>query len=94
MRYFVFDGFGSYSHDYDWDSGVSLSDPEEISPADAVVDYMATFSELPFLGLYVSEIFCNEHGGSREITLVVRGVNEADAVSYARAYCNVFYPAR
>ena len=92
MLYFKFEGHGNYSHDYGWDDGVSLSAPEEISPADAVVDYGAEFNQLHFLGLYVDEIELHEHGGSRDITLIVRGINEADAEWYALQYCAVFYP--
>lgn len=94
MVYFKFSGHGNYSHDYGWDNGVDLSTPEEINPVDAVIDYGAHFSEIPFLGLYVDEVECNEHGGSRNITLIVRAVNEADAEWYARQYCLAFYPEK
>ena len=92
MKYFKFNGHGNYSNDYGWDDGITLSTPKEIDPADAVVDYSANFSGIPFLGFYVDEVECNEHGGSRDITLIVRAVNEADACWYAQQYCSVFYP--
>lgn len=78
-------GFGNFSWNYNWDSGVDcLSDPVETNEE---------FEESPmYLGKYVNQIFINEHGGSRNLDLLVLARDEDEAHFYARVFCDKYYP--
>ncbi|MBW1728992.1 MAG: hypothetical protein JRJ62_15800, partial [Deltaproteobacteria bacterium] len=71
-----FTGYGNYSDVYGWDNGVNLSIEDEVSLSDALemqnsaVEYSRVFNsyalpEQPTAGVYT--VFCNEHGGSRNL---------------------------
>lgn len=81
---FLIEGFGNYSHSFGWDNGVNLSTPvyteEDFEPSKM------------FMGRYVNEIYCSEHGGSRNITLIVEACTIKEALFYAKLYCGYYYP--
>ena len=83
---FKINGFGNYSHSYNWDNGIDFSEPvyteEEFIPNDG------------FMGRYVNEIFTNEHGGSRNVDLLVQAGTIEDAMTYARIYGEHYYPQK
>ena len=84
MKTYSFRGFGNFSHDFNWDSGIDLSEPLEVEDK---------FEEsIMFMGKYVRETYFNEHNGSREIELLVQAYDKVDAEVYARIYCDYYYP--
>lgn len=78
-------GCGNFSWNYNWDSGIAnLSD---------AIETEETFEPSKgFMGEYVNETYFNEHGGSREVNLLVRANDPDEAVAYARIFCDKFYP--
>ena len=85
---FIIVGIGHFSESFGWDDGLDLREPIETKE-----EY--TFEETPmFLGRYVNVITANEHGGSRYVTLLVRGFNSEDAMEYARMYAERYYPEK
>lgn len=86
IKRFKIEGFGNYSHDFGWDNGVDLGQAaeteEEFVPSDM------------FMGRYVHETYSNEHGGSRNVTLIVEAFDLDEALFYAKLYCDYYYPEK
>lgn len=83
---FKIEGFGNFSNDFGWDDGVDLSQP-------VYTDEIFVPSDM-FMGRYVEETYCNEHGGSRNITLIVEARDMEQALFYAKVYCDYYYPVK
>ena len=98
---FYVTGFGNYSHSYGWDSGLSIGEADLLTEEDEFAhnDYAAKNSyfadPIPCNGENgdVIPVFRNEHGGSREIDLVVFATTKNRAQRYARIWANQYYPA-
>lgn len=84
MKTYKISGFGNYSYSFGWDEGIRLSTPVETEEVFEPSNR--------FMGEYVNEVFANEHGGSRNIDLLVRAFDAEDARIYAEIYCSRYYP--
>lgn len=99
-KYYV-TGFGNYSYSYNWDSGLSIGNAVILNKDDesAHNKYAAENSDfadpIPCNGDNgdVIPVFRNEHGGSREIDLVVFATTKNRAKRYAQVWANAHYPA-
>ena len=86
MKTYKVNGFGNYSYTFNWDSGVDLSEPVETDEVFIPTDIM-------FMGRYVFETFSNEHGGSRNVEMLVQADDKETATEYAKIYCSYYYPS-
>lgn len=87
IKRFKIEGFGNYSHDFGWDDGVNLGQAVETEEEFVPDDIM-------FMGRYVNETFRNEHGGSRNVTLIVEAFDLDEALFYAKIYCDYYFPEK
>ena len=86
MNKFKIEGFGNYSYDFGWDNGVTLSEPVYTEEPFEASD--------KFMGRYVNEVSSNEHGGSRNVTLIVEAWDMEQALFYAKSYADYYYPTK
>ena len=100
--FFMVNGFGNYSHDYNWDSGVDLGVPVHVTKTDisdfypegAVAgDFYYPVSTDKAACRDVQTMFLNEHGGSRDILLLVKAKGYQQAKERAQEFVDRVYPA-
>ena len=95
-------GFGNYSNDYGWDDGIDFNEPVFVTPAEIEatndlcdgVEGCYTINTDRSKCEDVQTEFLNEHGGSRNITLVVKAMGYAQAAEKAKEWAEVMYPCR
>ena len=85
MLYFYFCGFGNFSHDYGWDSGISYVFAEMGTEKEFMNEPESWFTD-------VRETWFNEHGGSRSSDIIVRAEDLLVAISKAKAFGRCYYP--
>lgn len=86
MKIYEIYGFGNFSHDFCWDNGLSFCTPVETDVREFVPN------DPQFMGRYVNEVSCNEHGGSRSVYVHVEAYDEYEALTYAKIWASHYYP--
>ena len=95
--------FGNYSNDFGWDDGLSVSSVTEVNDDDILEWNNSVSDNTDFYQTIPSDwaekdngstqwIFANEHGGSRDVSLLIAATNANRAARYARVWANRYYP--
>lgn len=85
MLYFYFTGYGNFSYDYSWDSGICYHFSEMGTEDDFIREPESWFTD-------VRETWFNEHGGSRSSDIIVRAEDLREAIAKAKAFGKSYYP--
>ena len=94
---YIVDCFGNYSYSYNWDDGITSFGVKELTD-DIVQSWTKYVTENPSMGDYITgcekleQIYCNEHGGSRNVTVVVEADSEEEAEKIVKDWCEEHYP--
>lgn len=100
MSIYFINGWGNYSHSYNWDDGLTIGQAE-IWSQDMERSWNQYIKENPSQGNYIPSeddegiyiLQCNEHGGSRSVTLAVIAETPQEAVMMAREWAEMYYPS-
>lgn len=98
--FFMVNGHGNYSETYGWDSGIDLAEPkhsaridiQEFYPEGYCTDFYYPVSIDKATCRDVQTMFLNEHGGSREIILLVKAMGYQQAKEKAQEFVDIVYP--
>ena len=91
MKMFYVPCHGNFSHDFNWDDGLTPSSPIDFEDS-VFKDEEVFFVEEAFLGSNVAVLYSNEHGGSREVDLAVWAYDARQAYEYAWTWGQYNYP--
>ena len=99
-KYWI-NGNGNYSHEFNWDDGLSIGKATLISEDDELTFNEYAYENPSYANFIpengengdISMVFTNEHGGSRNVTVVVFATTKNRAERYARVWAGKYYPA-
>jgi len=101
MNIYFINGWGNYSHSYNWDDGLTIGQAE-IWPQDKIRAWDKYITDNPSQGNYIPSeeddegvyiLQLHEHGGSRNVLVCVIAETPQEAEEMAQEWAEAYYPS-